>query len=444
MDYTDEIKKRANKYFTLAIINTFAVAPGVFAYGIVFLMFTGLKYGGPEASDYFLQYVFWTYLFASVITFIAATINKCKPGIFYGKAILIVFISIILGFLLSYWNLEIIPKEEEKKIKEEMLEKERKLEEERKREEKEKKEEKENYLNHLKNRLSEFGYISTNCDITRENHFCFTNNEWKVTIEDDFDLYFIKSVNFKEINSYDTTSDLAYIDDILETNNKYVSLSSSNNTMFSLLFNKTINNFHLEVNNIKTSISQSKSTITYSIDSAYKQSYDSFNKVNLDIILNNTNLYNVRKELYDLALSYNKDYFKFYDYPYMYFNESSNNNVCTITFSENKKTSKSSYCNGGTSNTYFDFSENKAATNDFIEIYIREKYFNEMYLDIINNDLNYISNKTGFESILDDANKEQLTNYVNNKDKKLNLIINDHISIDLEYRTNYFVKYIIK
>ena len=444
MDYTDEIKKRANKYFTFALINTFAVAPGVFTYGIVFLMFTGLKYGGPDSSDYFLQYVFWTYIFATIVSFIAATINRLKLGIFYKKAKAIIILSILIGLLLSYWFLEIIPKEKQKKYEEEMQEKERKNEEEKERKEQEKKEEKENKLNNINNKLSEFGFIKKECDNIRNEYYCYSNNEWQVMIEDDLDLSFKKSVNYGEINSYDTTSDLAYIDDILETNNKYVSLSSSNNIMFSLLFNKTINNFHLEVNNIKTSISQSKSTITYSIDSAYKQSYDSFNKVNLDIILNNTNLYNVRKELYDLALSYNKDYFKFYDYPYMYFNESSNNNVCAITFSENKKTSKSSYCNGGTSNTYFDFSENKAATNDFIEIYIREKYFNEMYLDIINNDLNYISNKTGFESILDDANKEQLINYVNNKDKKLNLIINDHISIDLEYRTNYFVKYIIK
>ena len=430
----DDAFKRADKFFLFAIINTFAIAPTITIWGAILLILLGLKYGGPDTLDYIMEYLYFDYIFVTAVTFIAAVINRIKPGILYRKAAVIIIGSFFVGLILSFWRFEIVPKKEQEKYKQEIAEKKRQHEEQFIQQEKEKVEQQEAKRKNIKNKLLELGYI--------ENNNTYTKNDFEVVIKDDIDVKFTRTINYSKINSYDSTNDLANLDIILNTNNYYSTFSNSINTLFTLLFNNTISNFHFTINDLDVYISKRNSTLTYYVDSSKKHDINSYNNINLDIMLTDTSLYSVRKDLYNLILDYNKDYFKFYDYPYLYLNENNNNNFCTAEINENKKVIKN-YCNGGTSNAYFVFSKN-GSRNDYIENYVKASYFKENYINIINNDLKYISNKINYECELSEENKQKLTNYLNTNDKNLSLIINDKVKIELGYLTNYSVKYIIK
>ena len=81
---------------------------------------------------------------------------------------------------------------------------------------------------------------------------------------------------------------------------------------------------------------------------------------------------------------------------------------------------------------------------DMINIKVNISLFMEMYMDIINKDLDYFKNKLGINCAITDNNREILDNYINNKEKNVRIKVNDKLDISIkENNYTYIVSYII-
>ena len=170
-------------------------APIVFVMGFVVLMFMGLKYGGPEPSDYVFQYLWLDYFFVSFVFFIVALINRIIPGILRGKIIIILIISAFIGyFSIDHW-FEAKEQAREDKIQAEKdwIQKEQ--------EEKEKRKEKEK--NDLIAKLSKLGYTSKGkCYDNRNGELiCYANDEYEIVYEGYNRVSFSKLIDVKNAHS---------------------------------------------------------------------------------------------------------------------------------------------------------------------------------------------------------------------------------------------------
>ena len=309
------------------------------------------------------------------------------------------------------------------------------------------KEHKEKYLkekNELDEKLIKLGFVkNNNCyNITEDKDICYSNNIYEVVIRERDDISFTKNIDKNNLINYDCKSDLSFIGDLLD-NNELSKHSNYTCKLINMIGKHYSNSFNIEIDGLYFYISDYSDKLRYNISLA---SYsDIFYPSDINAIINKSDTedsYIVKQEIYDLAMIENKKFFYYYDYINMYFNKNSNN-ICNINYHNNEGyTMESSFCHGGTSNTYYQFDYYKFDKEKYNSITnnIKGAYFKEMYLNIISNDLNYFSKKLNSTIELNDYNKQLLTKFVNNNELDISLNINDTIKINIKYYPNYYFK----
>lgn len=321
---------------------------------------------------------------------------------------------------------------------------------------KENKEQEEKFLK-IKNELSEnllkLGFIKNdNChNIIWDKDICYSNNIYEIVNHEYNNISFTKNINNDDLINYDCKCDISFIANLFDNNE----LSNNSNyicKVINMIGKKYSSSFNIKIGGLYLHISDYSDKLKYDI--SYLSYDDIFYPSDINSIINNQDKedsYIIKKEMFDLSMLENKKYFNYYDYIDRYFNKNSNN-ICNINYqSNNGYTMESSFCHGGTSNTYYIFNYNKFNENNYnaITIDIKGNYFKEMYYEIINNDLNYFSKKLNIVLELNDYNKQLLTKFVNNDELDISLSIDDNININIKYYPNYYFKdykieYIIK
>ena len=352
-----------------------------------------------------------------------------------------------------------IKQEKEMKEKEELKKKkELEIQKEAYRNEKEKKrkENEEKFLkikNELGENLLKLGFIQKdNCySIFWDKDICYSNNIYEIVNHEYNSISFTKNVNEKDLINYDCKNDVTFIANILDNNELSIN-SYYICKVINLIGNRYSSSFSIKIGGLYLDISDYSNKLKYNISNSLYN--DTFYPNDIRSIINSEgkeNSYVIKKEMFDLAMLDNKKYFDFYDYINTYFNKNSNN-ICNVNYhSSNGYIMDSSFCHAGTSNTYYQFNYHKFDEQNYnsIIIDIKGEYFKKMYFDIINNDLNYFSNKLNLTLELNDYNKQLLTKFVNNDELDISLSISDNIIINIKYYPNYYfrdykIEYIIK
>ncbi len=346
--------------------------------------------------------------------------------------------------------------EEQKKREEKRQELERKREEEKYREYIKQEELKEKEIFKEKNlisKLSKYNFKEVQDDKCLSDQRCFENNDYYAYISNGFVNFDIK-VTKDEVLKYDCTKDLEMFKDIFEKDN-FPKLSSKINYFIRIFPKEGLSSMNFKFNRLSIYMSYYGSDLHYrisrgiNIDDNYEIDY-------VDSIIDkqpvNINLINERKtDLYNFLIDDNKSSFFYYDYFYNYFNEAILD-VCSIVIEgKDDYIINSSFCHGGTSNTYLEI-EKKGYPNEepfSVKIDFKGDYFIKNFVNVISNDLKYFSNKNGMTYELSDENKTKLTEFINSKSTSIDLVINDSMSINITYKPDnyykdYYVKYIIK
>lgn len=305
--------------------------------------------------------------------------------------------------------------------------------------------------NNLENKLKLLGYKrEEKCyDVFYEDDICYSNNMYEFVIKNN-SVSFAKNINVESLKNYDCTNDVKLIESFF---NKSEIMNYSNLicSLINMIGNNNFSSFNIDLDGLYLFISNYSSNLKYNIDYSISYNYEMLYPSDINSIVNSKNNLYTKKEMFDLAVTNNKKYFKYYDFINTYFDK--NNNIfCNINYKTNDGyIMKSSFCHGGTSNTYYKFNYNKYNNDnyDYIETDIKGINFRELYLNIINNDLEYFSKKLNTKIELNDYNKNLLTKYVSNNELDLSLDINDNITLDIKYYPEYYyqdykLKYIIK
>ena len=268
--------------------------------------------------------------------------------------------------------------------------------------------------------------------------YCYSNGNLEVIKSNRGTVSFSKLINNKNLANYKSKSDLESISEILE----YESISSmySNvDKVISLISEGATESVSLFVDEYYLNISKYTSHLVYEFNNPlWHNTFNVFYPVEITFYngseASNSQITKMRKELYDMAIASNKKYFKFYDYPYLFFNKETYNNYCYIDI--NNKEDKdgylmsSSFCHWGSSNTSFDF-EKTSDNYDYVKIGVRDKYFEDNYLEIIKRDLEYFKNKLDKELQLDDSNIDKLVSFMQSKENTVLIMVNDDLIIHI-------------
>ena len=148
------------------------------------------------------------------------------------------------------------------------------------------------------------------------------------------------------------------------------------------------------------------------------------------------------KSFYDLSMFENKKYYKYNDYLSKHFNIREMSNVCGMKIiGKNHYNLDSSFCHGGTSDTEFEYSYSRTSPEeDNILIDIKGDYFKEVYMDIIESDLDYFEEKLNYKFEISDTSKKEIDDFIKNQKDKIAIIVNDKMTIIIEYKKNYYFK----
>ena len=299
-----------------------------------------------------------------------------------------------------------------------------------------------NRVDNLENKLLERGYSkSKKCYNQDENDiYCYTNGKYEVIYDQHSKVSFSKKVLKNKLDDYNSEDDFTYIGELLDYDLSF--LSSDVNKLLYFISKNYFDSISININGISMDIDIFSSNLVYEFDTYYNNSYDYYYPLSISTIVYDSNLSiskiaEIRKTLYDIAISNNKKLFSYYDYPYLLFNQDINH-ICGISINEKDgKNMSSSFCHGGTSNTYFRF-ENSYKNNEFIKVTIKENFFKDHYLEIINRDLKYIGDKLEKEIILDNEIKDKIINYMSNDHEPLLLTINENVEINIKHQYNYY------
>ncbi len=302
-----------------------------------------------------------------------------------------------------------------------------------------------NVNKNLIDRIKQMDYVETT-DNCNDSNTCYTNGTY--TVENYKDVYFTfhKSLDPTLHNIYNTKGDFDYLssiygltftDELISTVNKFL------NSAEGLYSSESIN---IDSNGINVHFRYDNKEISYMVDDSL---YDLINKVNYfdgsfyDYDFSKVN--SERKKYYDYIANYNKANYTYYDIVDLYFSRKSES-ICNIKIDEKNYFSiDASLCHQGSSDTYFkfDYIVDFLRVYDTITIDFNKDYFKANYLDIINNDLKYFSNKLGYSVTLNNDNINKINNYINNNEKSSKIIINDDFKIEISSNYFYSLKYII-
>lgn len=317
----------------------------------------------------------------------------------------------------------------------------------------------ENYKNaiaNLEKNLLELKYAkNSNCyNKIYDEDICFSDNNIEVVYSKKINrLEISKEINYSDLKNYDSKNDLELIGKLLN-NEKIKDNSNEINNLLKKISEGYFDSFTVDIDGLYINISNYYSDLSYTISPSIFFDYDVLKLSYIGSIIRNKdkpNSYIEKKVLYDFAMSFNKNNYKYYDYATHLF-DSNSNNICNINYSQNDGfLMESDYCHGGTSNTSFSFNYQKYNDIDYntITISIKGDYFKKEYLDIINKDLKYFSNKLNSKLELTANNKKELSEFVNKDSLDLSLEVNNKFEIKITYKPSsyyksYDIEYIIK
>ena len=215
-------------------------------------------------------------------------------------------------------------------------------------------------------------------------------------------------------------------------------------------FDDSYNTFSIDSYNINMEVSYYSNELHFRVLHGSIYNYKSNKIGSLDTIITKTDLNNDNKKrmfYYDSTIKYNKGNYPYSDFLNAYLLRDSVD-ICKIDFEgKNYYNMESSFCHGGTSNTYFryKYEVDRPRIYDVITVDLKGEYFKENYLNIISNDLKYFSNKGIPNLELSEANKTELTDFIQSNTERKIIIINNDFHIELHYYPNYYNKnFIVK
>ena len=108
---------------------------------------------------------------------------------------------------------------------------------------------------------------------------------------------------------------------------------------------------------------------------------------------------------------------------------------------------KSSYCHGGTSNTYYEFTKRENYKNqDTILVTIRPELFEKEYLKMLSRDVKFINNKTDNNFKLTKEDLKEVKKVASNTKDSYTFVIDYKLEITVSFNKNskfYTIKYVI-
>ena len=284
-------------------------------------------------------------------------------------------------------------------------------------------------------------------DLSDKDDVCYASNQFEIVIDKQLNVSFTKS-NVKNVSNYDSTNDLKQIGEILD----YDTLSdnaNSINKILNMISKNLISSFNIDTSGLYIHISY-YSNLKYDFRTTInREDFDNLMPTEINLSMKDeksSNSYIVKKDIYDMLVSNNKKYLKYYDYPYLHFNKDSNN-FCEIEYHEKDGyTVKGSFCHYGSSTTSIEISSDNKENYDFISLSIVSNYFESNYKNIINNDLIYILDKLDLSYKIDNKLFDEIDDFMKKegRDLKTNLTDNIELSINRTNYNRYNLKYIIR
>ena len=443
-DISNDIPEEDKKVIRNSKIFYWIASANLYCFGSIMLaivlgiVFSSVIYSNENTLLHFIQLdLVIDYLFVSVIAYITTLLNKLETGCLYGKIRYIILTSFIIGFIVIFFlvgynpntNNNTTPNEKENLENEEV------------------KIDPSSRLDYVAKQLTAKEYEQRdNCyNQVQNKDICYYNNEYTFILKNDNYIQVTKEIN--DLNNFDSKKDLDFFEELIDSKNYSIHANNLNNLSKSIANNK-IYSYKIKTNPFEFSQARYSKTAIYTLRLLSYNYENKFLPVEIDATLNNQEtLHEGKKDLYEAIASYNKDLLMFYDFPYIHFNKE-DNNICKINYHDKSRyTMESSFCHGAASNTSFAFKIETEIDYNYLELNVKGSYFREMYLDIINKDINYINEKINSNIKLYESHMTSITNYISNGfNYKYNLKINNDLEIELIHPSDdtndyYIIRY---
>ena len=303
---------------------------------------------------------------------------------------------------------------------------------------------------YLDKTLKEMGYTKVNDDKRcLKDETCYSNKVYFIRYGNNVLLQVAKDIKPEKLKNYDSKGDLLLLGKLLNEESLSKRTKIFNELFHKFNHEKGIHNFFLHLDGYMISTYYSlNNTLEYTIAKNYSD-INEYDFEYLDTILNDyksDKANKLRIDLFEFAIKNKKKYFPYYELVNTYL-DYGNNNLCSFNIEHEGYIFKSSYCHGGTSNTYYEFTKRENYKNqDTILVIIRPELFEKEYLKMLSRDVKFINNKTDNNFKLTKADLKEVKKVASNTKDSYTFVIDYKLEVTVSFNKNskfYTIKYVI-
>ena len=254
----------------------------------------------------------------------------------------------------------------------------------------------------LESKLLSMGFQDANNEeMCSSDKRCYYKEPYLVSIDSRVTI----SKNIEDIDDYNIDEEIKLVEEIYGDYNIHIKQDIMNN-IINNYFNKGINSFTMEYYKYYLNVIYLSKKLSLIVSEKSKNEGENIYDFSTIIDTDAKNAMDIRKDFYNIIIEDNKELNQYTDFAYMHF-DNDKENLCEVNYSYGTNQFNSSFCHGGTSNTYYKIDKVQSSNAIKFEIMLKGDYFEKDYKKIINNDLKYINKKTGINySIPENIEKE--------------------------------------